>query len=119
MLEDAKAVQRAEELAEESIALAVGTPTIFELYVGVGLSVKSSEEQAKIIDALGSLTQLSLDGPSASRAGLIYAQKEREGHRIDPEDCMLAGIAIENQQPILTRNRKDFSGIPGLKVETY
>lgn len=32
---------------------------------------------------------------------------------------MLAGIAIENHQPLLTRNKKDFSGIPELKVEGY
>lgn len=28
-------------------------------------------------------------------------------------------IAIENHQPLPTRNKKDFSGIPELKVEGY
>jgi predicted nucleic acid-binding protein len=81
--------------------------------------VKSTEEREKILDALRSLTQISLDGQAASRAGLIHAQKAREGHKIDPEDSMLAGIAIESQQPILTRNKKNFSGIPDLKIIDY
>ena len=32
---------------------------------------------------------------------------------------MIAGIAIENHETILTRNRKHFLGIPELKVESY
>jgi hypothetical protein len=29
---------------------------------------------------------------------------------MDPEDAMLAGIVVENHQPLLTRNRKHFWG---------
>jgi predicted nucleic acid-binding protein len=36
-----------------------------------------------------------------------------------PEDAILAGIAVENHQPLLTRSRKHFSGIADLKVEGY
>ena len=97
----------------------VGTPTIFELYVGVGLSVRSTEEREKILGVLKSLTQLPLDTNSAARAGLIYALRVKERMKIDPEDAMLAGIAVENHQPLLTRNRRDFSGITDLKVESY
>ena len=50
---------------------------------------------------------------------MIYAQRIKEKTKIDPEDAMLAGIAIQNNEPLLTRNRKDFAGIPELKVETY
>ncbi len=119
MQDDRDAVEKAKELKDSSTSIEVGTPTIFELYVGVGLSLKSSEEREKILNALKSLTQLSLDGPSAARAGIIYAQRVKEGLKVDPEDAMLAGIAIENHQPLLTRNKKDFSGIPELKVEGY
>jgi predicted nucleic acid-binding protein len=62
---------------------------------------------------------LSLDAASASKAGIIYAQRVKEKTKIDPEDAMLAGIAIQNNEPLLTRNRKDFAGIPELKLETY
>jgi len=119
MRNDANALREAKELIGANAPVLVGAPSIFELYVGVGLSVRSSEEREKVIDVLRSLAQLPLDPQSAVRAGAIYAQRVREGKTIDPEDAMLAGIAVENHQPLLTRNRKHFSGIPELKVEGY
>jgi len=119
MKEDPRAVQKARDLSEGSTSILVGTPTIFELYVGVGLSVKSSEEREKVLRVLGSLPHLPLDSASAAKAGTIYAQRIREGARIDPEDAMLAGIAVQNSEPVLTRNRKDFAGITDLKLEHY
>jgi predicted nucleic acid-binding protein len=116
---DEKARARSEHLVEESIPVMVGTPTIFELYVGVGLAVKSAEEREKVLEVLRSLTQLPLDTASATRAGAVYAQKVRDGTTIDPEDAMIAGIALENQQAVLTRNEKHFTGIAGLRVEGY
>lgn len=119
MLNDKGAVEKAKDLTGASVPLVVGTPTIFELYIGVGLSVRSSEEREKILRILKSLTQLPLDAPSATRAGLVYAGKVRDGSKIDPADAMLAGIAIENHQHILTRNVSDFSGVPDLTIESY
>jgi len=119
MRNDAGALRKAEELTGANTPVFVGAPSIFELYVGVGLSVRSPEEREKVLDVLRSLAQLPLDPQSAIRAGAIYAQRVKEGKKIDPEDAMLAGIAVENHQPLLTRNRKHFSGIPELKVEDY
>ncbi len=119
MQEDGAAKAKAEKLVSESVPVMVGTPTIFELYVGVGLAIKSSEEREKVLEVLQSLTQLPLDASSAAKAGVVYAQKAREGARIDAEDAMIAGIALENRQPLLTRNLKHFSGIAGLKTEGY
>ena len=119
MQEDGAAKAKAEKLVSESVPVMVGTPTIFELYVGVGLAIKSSEEREKVLEVLRSLTQLPLDASSATKAGAVYAQKAREGARIDVEDAMIAGIALENRQTVLTRNLKHFSGIAGLKAEGY
>ena|SRR5271157_5902771 len=119
MRADELAREKAEKLVGEGTPIMVGTPSIFELYVGVGLAIKSTEEREKVLEVLRSLTQLPLDALSATRAGTIYAQRVKEGVKIDPEDAMLAGIALENQQVVLTRNVKHFSGISGLKVEVY
>lgn len=116
---DEKAKAKAMDLAQESVPVMVGTPTIFELYVGVGLAIRSSEEREKVLGVLRSLTQLPLDAACATRAGEIYARKTREGSPIEAEDAMIAGIALENQQALLTRNVKHFAGIPELKVEDY
>lgn len=119
MMGEESAIGKAKELADASVPIMVGTPTIFELYVGVGLSVRSSEEREKILSVLRSLTQLPLDTQSATRAGLIYAQRAKEGTKIGPADAMLAGIAVENHQGLLTKNRRHFSGIPELNVVGY
>ena len=119
MMSERKAVAKAKSLSEASVPLLVGAPSVFELYVGIGLSSKSSEEKRKVEEALESLTQLPLDQRAARKAGMIYAQKSKEGRKIEPEDAMIAGIAVENGQAVLTRNVQDFSGIPDLKVETY
>lgn len=119
MRQDRNAVQKARDLSDASISVLVGTPTIFELYVGVGLSMRTGEEKQKVLSVLKSLPHLSLDAESASKGGAIYAQRVREGMKIDPEDAMLAGIAIQNNEPLLTRNRKDFAGISDLKLESY
>ncbi|HUK28268.1 MAG TPA: type II toxin-antitoxin system VapC family toxin [Candidatus Acidoferrales bacterium] len=119
MRKDEDAVEKARELSDASISILVGTPTIFELYVGVGLSVRASEEKEKVLNVLKSLPNLPLDASSASKAGTIYAQKIRDGSKIDPEDAMLAGIAIQNNETIITRNRRHFAGISDLKLEPY
>ena len=119
MRQDETAVQKAKDLSDASISVLVGTPTVFELYIGVGLSVRPSEEKEKVLSLLKSLPNLPLDASSASMGGIIYAQRIREGTRIDPEDAMLAGIAIQNNEPIITRNRRHFAGISDLKLEPY
>ena len=119
MKEDAGAMKRTQDLSDASIPILVATPSIFELYVGVGLSVKSGEERERVLGVLKSLPSLPLDAASASRAGTIYAQRIREGSKIDPEDAMLAGIAIQSNEPLITRNRRHFAGIPDLKLEYY
>ena len=119
MKNEPEAVRKAKDLSESSTSILVGTPTIFELYVGVGLSVKSGEEREKVLSTLRALPQLPLDARSASRAGTIYAQRIKENTKIDAEDAMLAGIAIQNGEPLLTRNTRHFAGIPELKIESY
>lgn len=45
---DLAAVKRVRELESNAVALQLGAPTIFELYVGVALSKKAEQEKAKI-----------------------------------------------------------------------
>jgi len=74
MKRDEDAVQKAKDLTDASTPILVGAPTIFELYVGVGLSVRSGEEREKVLRVLKSLPHLPLDAACASKAGTIYAQ---------------------------------------------
>ncbi len=38
---------------------------------------------------------------------------------IDPEDTLIAGIALINNETVLTKNVEHFSRIRDLKIETY
>jgi len=93
MAKDPAAIKKAQALEETGLSIVIGTPTLFELFAGVAQSRKPEEEKSKIITTLSSISQLSLDSPSASAGGLIYGEKTRTGRTIDPEDAMIAGIA--------------------------
>ncbi len=113
------AVKKAAEVEAGGLAICVGSPTIFELYVGVGMSKKPQEEKSKITSILAALPHLPLDSESAAAAGLIYSVKIQGGKGIDPEDAMIAGIAKVHTEIIITRNLKHFSGVEGVTVERY
>jgi predicted nucleic acid-binding protein len=65
------------------------------------------------------LKVFALDVPSSKRAGVIAHALDSIGKGIDPEDAMIAGIALQNREEILTRNTKHFSRVPDLRVTTY
>jgi predicted nucleic acid-binding protein len=113
------AVQKMKSLEAEAIATNISSPSIFELYVGITLSKKSGAEKRRIIDSLSSWGTLPLDTESAKTAGRIYGQLMTEGMMIDAEDAMIAGIALENGEEVLTRNIKHFERIPGISIVTY
>ncbi len=114
-----KAVNKIKVLEAESIATNISSPSIFELFVGISLTKKPSSEKKKIMDALESWGTLALDSECAARGGLIHGQLIKDGQPIDPENSMIAAIALVNNETLLTKNTKHFSRVPGLKIEEY
>jgi len=119
MVGELSAVRKAEEIEKGGSTVSVGSPSIFELYAGVSLSMKAEEEKSKITSLIASLPQLPLGYQSARAGGLIYGDKIKTGSRIDPEDAMLAGIAKVHGERIVTRNIRHFKGIEGVIIESY
>jgi predicted nucleic acid-binding protein len=113
------AVNRNNQLEAESVATNIAAPTIFEIFVGISLTNKTSSEKKRVMDVLESWGTLTLDSECASLAGRIHGQLIREGQMIDPEDSMIAAIAIVNNETLLTRNDEHFGRVPDLKMETY
>ncbi len=116
---DGLAIHKETTMEKDEVQVFLTTVSIFELHVGFNLSTKQIQESEKIERVLGNLIVLPLDFVSAKEAGEIYADKKRRGSPIDPEDAMIAGICRAHGEPILTRNVNHFSGIDGLKVESY
>jgi tRNA(fMet)-specific endonuclease VapC len=119
MVGDQKAVAKARELEKEGIPIALGTPSVFELWSGISQSRKPEDQKRKIKELLTAFIQYHLDTESAVVGGSVYGALAARGETIDPEDAMLAGIAKVHHEKILTRNVKHFSKIEESIVETY
>ena len=112
------AIKRLEQLQKMNSSNFITVIAIFELWSGAVRSQKPEKEKQKILNILESLPILSLDQKSSKTAGEIHGQLLQKGMGIDPEDCMIAGIAKNYNQSVLTRD-KHFQRIKDIKVETY
>ena len=119
MKSDKEAIKKAEEIEKNGNTIAVTSISIFELFVGVALSIKQDRERNKIDRILKGLPIISFDEDSAIEAGKIFAQKRKNGMLIDPEDSMIAGICSRRNEILITRNIKHFNDIESLRIESY
>lgn len=113
------AVEKLRSLTAAGVPLTIGTPTIFELFSGVEQQQKPAQERNQIHSVIHQQVVWPLDEASAEYAGRIDGHLIATGEQIDVPDAMIAGIALQHHEPILTRNAKHFSRIEGVKVETY
>ena len=114
---DNNAVRYLEKLERTSESKIIAAITIHELWRGLG--ILDIREKDEIKEILQTITVLPLDLESAKISGEIERKLLKESIVIDPEDAMIAGIAIKNNQRLLTRNLKHFSKIKSLKIESY
>lgn len=119
MSQQPDAVKKFWELQEQKKSLFIVAPTIFELWSGIAQSSKPETEKKKVMQTVESQIILPFEKESAKEAGKIDGTLCKEGQTIDPEDCMIAGIAKYYDEVILTRNVKHFSRIKGVNIETY
>jgi predicted nucleic acid-binding protein len=90
--------------------------TASELWVGAYFGSAGELETTR--ELLDSLTWLSFSRSCARRAGKLQAALKREGSPLGIADCMIAAIAIEHGEPLVTRD-EDFTKIDELAVRTY
>ena len=114
-----KAVDKLKELEEKGEPLYVTAPTIYELYLGIQLSKTPRRERARIEEALEGQPVLPLDAKAAQLAGKLQGELMSRGQPIDPVDALVAGVAVANQEAMVTRNVKHFERMEGLSVEGY
>jgi predicted nucleic acid-binding protein len=114
-----RAVAKATELEERQVRLALTTPTRFELFVGVHRSIDSEAERARVGRLLRAYPTYSLDGRAADRAGAIAGTLRAQGRPLGAVDTLIAGIALENREELLTRNARDFARVEGLTTHAY
>lgn len=107
------------ELNKKNELITITSPSIIELITGANLSSASEKEKEKINEFLSFTTIFNLDRTSSFLAGDIEANLIKKGKKIEIEDIMIAAITINNNETLLTRNKKHFSRIQNLKIRSY
>jgi tRNA(fMet)-specific endonuclease VapC len=113
----ASLIRRAAEHPVEQIFLCSVVKA--ELLYGAWNSIDVSKALAKLDSIFGELTSYPFDDLAAAAFGKIQAHLSATGNRIGPNDTMIAAIALANDLTLVTHNTREFSRVPGLKIEDW
>ena len=69
--------------------------------------------------AVSAFPFLPFDLACAQAAAKVRAYLESQDTPIGPIDTMIAGTALAHDLTVVTRNVREFSHVPGLKVENW
>lgn len=97
----------------------LAAPVLFELEVGCLKSSRSEVQAPLLADAIQRFTFLPFDTACAQAAARVRAYLEAQGTPIGPIDNMIAGTALAHDLTVVTRNVREFSRVPQLKVENW
>ena len=101
----------------ESTAAFTTAVNAAELYKCAYRSTNRQKEALRVKQLLDLLGLLTLDHESARLAGELDAATKSSA--IGDLDLLIASIALSNEETIVTKNIKNFEGIPNLKVESW
>lgn len=107
-----------EELSERGGGV-VTAISVMELWEGIHRTDATEEERQRVRRLLEEVTHAEFDHESAMLAGECSAALLSEGARIEIEDVMIAAIALQRHEPLLTGNPDHFERIDSVDVETY
>ena len=99
--------------------LCISSITAGELFVG---ALKSGRPQANVADVrsfVSSIKTLSFDTEAARLYGFIRSTLERTGEVIGPLDMLIAGHAASINATLVTNNVREFTRVPGLRIEDW
>ena len=83
----------------------ISSITHAELFAG------RAQDERRVRQLLVAIAELPVDRAIAERAGRL-----RRRGRLDMPDALIAATALEHRLTLVTRNMRDFEGVPGLKV---
>ena len=86
--------------------------TRFELLAGA----RTPGQLESLQQLLGAVPALSLDSAAADRAAVVRRALELRGEPIGMGDSLIAGIVLQHGGTLLTRNRRHFERVEGLRV---
>lgn len=93
--------------------------TLAELFVGVAKGSRPRQERMAIERCVAPFEVLPFERSTAEIFGSIVGELEKQGRSISDIDALIASIAFEHSDVVVTRNRRHFDRIAGLSVEDY
>lgn len=94
--------------------LATTAITAFELWAGA----KAPKEASRVATLLDALKIISLSKDGAKHAGDVRRALEQKGETIGMAGSLIAGICLETDAILMTRNRRHFERVEGLKLKS-
>ena len=111
--------QVAQRIASEGEA-SVCTSIIVAAELRFGALKRGSARLTQQLETiLAAMDVLPLEEPADLHYGTIREFLERKGKTIGPNDMLIAAHALSVDCAVITANRREFSRVPGLKVENW
>ena len=107
------------ESLDPNEVLGVSVHVVCELRAGAELSKRALQEHEVLDRLLSSLLVAYPDEKFPAAYGLLLAATKRDGKPPAAMDLLIATAALLDDAPLVTRNVKDFSRMPGLRVLRY
>jgi predicted nucleic acid-binding protein len=107
------------ESFDESEILGVSVHVVCELRAGAELAKKALAEQEEVDRLLSGLLVSYPDDRFPILYGRLLAATQRGGRAVASMDLLIGTAALLDDAALVTRNVKDFSRIPGLRVLSY
>jgi tRNA(fMet)-specific endonuclease VapC len=108
--------ERFNSLAEQ---LCISSITLGELHFGAEKSLRRIDNLAAIEHFVARLDVLPFDAKAAAHYGQVRAELERSGTPCGPHDMQIGGHARSQGLIIVTNNIREFSRMPGIRVENW
>ena len=97
--------------------IAISSLVSFELYFGAFKGSRVSRNLG-VVDGLG-FRVVAFDADDARQAAEIRVAMARAGTPIGPYDVLIAGQARARDLTLVTHNLREFTRVPGLRVEDW
>ena len=107
------------ESLNEGEILAVSVHVVCEVRSGAELTKRALQEHKTLDELLSGLLVVYPDDRFAPAYARLLAATTRGGRPVDGMDLLIATAATLDAAPLVTRNVKDFSRVPGLRVLKY
>ncbi len=112
--------QRLERALAAGMPVGIPTIVLYEMWTGIHKSARLEANKANLAAFLAlDVTSWSFEPGDAEEAGDIRAALERAGTPIGPYDVLIAAQARRRSAILVTRNRREFARVPGLRTEDW